>query len=463
MSHLVVLGGSDAGISAALRAREINPALAVTVVVADAFPNYSICGLPFYLSGETPDWHQLAHRSVEDIAAHGITLLLNHRARAIDPSRRVVTVTDEEGYLHQLVYDQLIVATGAAPLLPAIMGLDLPGVFPLHTMQESFHLHHQLDTQPAPRSSVIVGGGYIGLEMADALTHRGVAVTLLQRGPTVLTTVDPSLGGLVAEELRRHGVAVVTDIAVNALVKEGDQLRASGAHEFTTLADLVLVATGVRPVTDVARTAGVKTGLHGAIQVTRAMQTTVPYIFAAGDCVETWHRVLEQPTYLPLGTTAHKQGRVAGENAAGGTRTFAGTVGTQVVKLFDLAIARTGLLEAEAADAGFDPRTVEVTVWDHKAYYPGAQPLHVRITGDRRSGRLLGAQIVGHWQSEVAKRVDVYAAALFHGMRINDLNDLDLSYTPPLSSPWDPIQLAAQAWERAGASDLKRASHETNK
>lgn len=463
MSHLVIVGGSDAGISAALRAREVNPRCTVTVVVADTFPNFSICGLPFYLSGETPDWRQLAHRSIEEIEAQGIKLLLNARAQRINSTERVVTTMDQDGQTRPLAYDRLIIATGAAPLLPAIAGLDLPGVFPLHTMRESFHLHQQLDTQPPPRSAVIVGGGYIGLEMADALTHRGIAVTLLHRGPSVLSTVDPSLGGLVAEELRRHGVAVVTNLTVSALVQEGDQLRVSGAHGFTALADLVLLATGVRPVTDVARTAGVQTGLHGAIQVTRAMETNVPQIFAAGDCVETWHRVLEQPTYLPLGTTAHKQGRVAGENAAGGTRTVAGAVGTQVVKVFDLAIARTGLLEAEAAHAGFDPRTVGVTAWDHKAYYPGAQPLHVRVTGDRRSGRLLGAQIVGHWQSEVAKRIDVFAAALFHGMRIDDLNDLDLSYTPPLSSPWDPIQAAAQAWERAGASDLNRAPRETNK
>jgi NADPH-dependent 2,4-dienoyl-CoA reductase/sulfur reductase-like enzyme len=176
------------------------------------------------------------------------------------------------------------------------------------------------------------------------------------------------------------------------------------------------------------------------------METRIPGIYAAGDCVETWHRILRRFTYVPLGTTSHKQGRVAGENAAGGQREYAGSVGTQVVKVFDTVVARTGLLKAEATEAGFDAATTGSTFPDHKSYYPGALDLHLRVTGDRRSGRLLGAQIVGHWKSEVSKRLDVFATALFHDMTVDGLNDLDLSYTPPLSSPWDPIQMSAQAW-----------------
>lgn len=179
------------------------------------------------------------------------------------------------------------------------------------------------------------------------------------------------------------------------------------------------------------------------------METNLPGIYAAGACVETWHRVLGKYTYLPLGTTSHKQGRVAGENAIGGDREFCGTAGTQVVKVFELAVARTGLLESEARTAGYDPFTFETTAWDHNVYYPGAHELRVRITGDRSSGKLLGAQIVGHWKAEVAKRIDVFATALFHQMTVEELNDLDLSYTPPLGSPWDALQVAAQAWPRA--------------
>jgi NADPH-dependent 2,4-dienoyl-CoA reductase/sulfur reductase-like enzyme len=179
------------------------------------------------------------------------------------------------------------------------------------------------------------------------------------------------------------------------------------------------------------------------------METNLPDVYAAGDCVETWHRLLNRNTYMPLGTTAHKQGRIAAENALGHSREFAGSLGTQVVKLFDVIAARTGLRENDARKGGFDPSTAEITVWDHKAYYPGAHEMHVRITGDRLTGQLLGAQLLGNKRSEVSKRIDIFATALFHGMTVEELNDLDLSYTPPLSSPWDPVQMGAQHWEAA--------------
>jgi NADPH-dependent 2,4-dienoyl-CoA reductase/sulfur reductase-like enzyme len=312
-------------------------------------------------------------------------------------------------------------------------------------MADSFRVQDHL-TRHAPRQAVIVGGGYIGLEMADALTQRGLQVTLLQRGPSVLHTIEPPLARLVEEELRRHGVEVRTSTPVVAIAPLDSRLLVQTASGLRRDTDLVLFATGVRPSTTFAQAAGVALGAQGAVQVTRRMEKNLPDIFAAGDCVETWHRLLEISTYLPLGTTAHKQGRVAGANAVGGDAIFAGSLGTQVVKVFDLAVARTGLLDHEARAAGFTPATTEATMWDHKAYYPGATPLTMRLTGDVETGRLLGAQLVGHWQAEVAKRVDIFATALFHGMRVEELNDLDLSYTPPVSSPWDPVQMAAQAW-----------------
>lgn len=445
MTRLLILGGSDAGTSTALRARELDSTAEVTVVLADRFPNYSICGLPFYLSGETPDWHWLAHRTVEDLTCEGIHLLLDHTAQAIDPANHLVTVADRSGQARELGYDRLVIATGAVPVRPPIAGLDLPSVFLLRSMEDSFAVHGCLETR-APRSAVVVGGGYLGTEMADAFVHRGLSVTLVEHGASALKTVDASLGRQVEAELRHHGVEVATGVAIERLAQAGTQLHVMGSQGFHATADLVLVAVSVQPQTGLAQAAGIALGERQAIRVTRAMQTNVPDIYAAGDCVETWHRLLQASTYLPLGTTSHKQGRVAGENAVGGHREFAGTLGTQVVKVFDLAVARTGLRDAEAARAGFDPLTVESTNWDHKVYYPGAHELHIRVTGDRKTGRLLGAQIVGHWHGEVAKRIDIFATALFHGVCIDDLNDLDLSYTPPVSSPWDPVQLSAQAW-----------------
>lgn len=239
---------------------------------------------------------------------------------------------------------------------------------------------------------------------------------------------------------------MIPGISVEKIEFDGKHLRVIGSPALQELTDLILIAIGVQPSVELAQTAGLKTGLGGAIQVNRKMETNVPGIHAAGDCVETYHRPLPQPIYSPLGTTAHKQGRIAGANAVRHTQEFAGTSGTQVLKVFDLAIARTGLLEHEALEAGFQPVTVETEAWDHKAYYPGAHKLRIRVTGDRRDGRLLGAQIIGHYQAEVAKRIDIFATALFHQMTIEAMSDLDLSYTPPLSSPWDAVQIAAQAW-----------------
>ena len=447
-TQLVIIGGSDAGISAGLRAKELDPRCEVTIVVADRFPNYSICGLPFYLSGEVPDWRALAHRTIEEIAAAGISLLLDHTAQAFDTASHRVAIVDKGGPYSICHYDRLMIATGAKSVHPPILGLDLPGVYLLRFMADAFAVHEHVETR-APRSAVIIGGGYIGMEMADALTRRGLKVTVVEHAASVLKTVDPSFGKLISAELQRHGIRVETDVRVERIEQEETQLHVTGSHQFQTVADLVLVAVGVVPHSELAQAAGIEVGERGAIRVTRQMETNLPDIYAAGDCAETWHRLLSRSTYMPLGSTAHKQGRIAGENAVGGTRAFAGTMGTQVVKVFDLVIARTGLRDDEAAHAGFDPFTAEVTTWDHKVYYPDAHEVRIRVTGDRKTGRLLGAQMIGHMHAEIAKRIDVFATALFHSMRIEDLNDLDLSYTPPLSSPWDPVQMSAQTWVSA--------------
>jgi len=447
MPHILIIGGSDAGISAALRARELDPASEVTIVVADRFPNFSICGLPFYLSGEVGDWHTLAHRTVLEIENGGIRLLLEHSVSSIDPMAKVVTLYSRQGNTRNLGYDRLIIATGAESIRPKIDGIGLPGVFLLRWMDEAFAMQQYMNERQ-PRSAIVVGGGYIGMEMADALTYRGIEVTVVEFAESVLTTVDPEFGEKVRKELEAHGVRIATGVAVTGIVQAEDKLIISGPNNFSAAGDMVLVAVGARPNSELARTAGLETGLKGAIKVDHFMRTNVPDIFAAGDCAETWHRLLNSYTYMPLGTTAHKQGRVAGENAVGGNRKFQGSLGTQAVKIFDLIAARTGLRDSEAVLAGLDPITVEFEAWDHKAYYPDAEKLSIRLTGDRTSKELLGAQMLGHKHSEVSKRIDVFASAIYNRMRIDDLNDLDLSYTPPLSSPWDPVQMSAQAWIR---------------
>ena len=446
-THLLIIGGSDAGISAALRARELDAHARITVVVRDAYPNYSICGLPFFLSGEVKDWHDLAHRTYEELEAQGIDLLLDHTARSVDAAAQRVQVIDDQGEKRLLWYDKLIVATGAEPAKPNIAGLDQKGVYPLRTMSEGFAVHRALMADSL-RSAVVIGAGYIGMEMADALLQRGVDVTVVEYMPQVMPTLAPSLGSLVERALVDRGMKVVTDTAVNTIERRGTRLVVSGGGGFETATDMVVYATGVKPSTALAESAGIERGAGGALRVSRRMETGVPNVFAAGDCVETWHRLLKLPTYLPLGTTAHKQGRIAGENAVGGDAQYAGSLGTQAVKILDLVAARTGLKQEEAGDEGFRSLTAEIEAWDHKNYYPGAHSLHIRVTGDRETRQLLGAQMVGHHDAEVAKRIDIFATALFHEMTVEALSDLDLSYTPPLSSPWDPIQMAAQKWMR---------------
>jgi len=459
--HVVAVGGSDAGISAALRARELDPGADVTVVVADRYPNFSICGIPYHISGEVPDWRSLAHRTIADLEAAGIALRLDTLARRIEVGAHKLLLARPDGCEEHLSYDTVVVGTGALPVRPSIDGLagdgalgPGDGVHLLHSMGDTFAIMRTL-RERSPESAVIVGAGYIGVEMAEALTNRGLSVVQLEQLPEVLPSVDPAIGSLVREELRRHGVDVRTSTVVERIDASGDNLqvhaRAGTGERLTFGADLVLVVVGVRPDAALAADAGARLGVRGAVAVDRRMRTDLPGVLAAGDCAVTYHRLLGD-TYLPLGTTAHKQGRVAGENAVGGSRQFAGSLGTQAVKIFDMVAARTGLKDAEAESAGFDPQSVGFEGDDHKAYYPGSARVVVRVTGDSASGRLLGMQLFGHRRSEVAKRIDVAAAAIFAGLRVTEVSDLDLSYTPPLGSPWDVVQGGAQAWEReAGA------------
>jgi NADPH-dependent 2,4-dienoyl-CoA reductase/sulfur reductase-like enzyme len=454
VTRIVAIGGSDAGISAALRARELDPSCEFTVVVADAYPNFSICGIPYYVSGEVTHWRNLAHRTTADLEATGMRLRLDTLVTAIDPAAHELTLSSATGGEDTLVYDALIVGTGALPIRPPITGLAGPdalgaddGVHLLHSMGDTFALMQTLERDGLERAV-----------MAEGLTARGLHVTQLEALPEVLPTVDPELGTLVHSELERHGVAVCCETRVQAITKAASgspnrlevHAQGSGREPLVFPADVVLVVVGVRPDSDLAATAGAQLGIKNALAVDRQMRTNMPDVFAAGDCVVTHHRLLGE-TYLPLGTTAHKQGRVAGENALGGNREYPGSLGTQVVKIFDLVAARTGLRDDEATAGGYDPLSVTAEADDHKAYYPGSHPITMRYTGERNTGRLLGVQLIGHLRSEVAKRIDMPASAIHNEMTVDAISDLDLSYTPPLGSPWEALQAGAQAWVREAA------------
>ena len=451
-----IIGGSDAGISAALRAREVNKDAEVSVFLADDFPNYSICGLPFFLSGETPDWRSLAHRTEFE----GIEIRRGCLVKHIDVQQKTISYRGTNGTIESAAYDTLIIGTGAEPVRPEFEGSTLPGVYELHTMHDAFQVKNHLG-MTGVRTAIIIGAGYIGVEMADALCHLGLEVTLVGRSRVVFPSIDPEFGVLIEDHLRQHGVDVVNGTEITRVEPAASGLLVTAKDGWKKSADIVLLVVGVKPASGLARDASIPLGNRGAIQVNSRMETGAPRGFTPQATALKPGIAFFSGIVICLSEQLHtRQGRVAGENAAGGDRTFAGSVGTQVVKVFDLAVARTGLLHAEAQVRG------DSVGYDNRIEVPGSQGLLSRrektctfgVTGDSISGKLIGAQIVGHWKSEVSKRIDTFAAALFHGMTVDQLNDLDLSYTPPLSSPWDPVQMSAQAWLRD--SDFRRNRYE---
>ncbi|HEY4399252.1 MAG TPA: FAD-dependent oxidoreductase [Lactobacillaceae bacterium] len=442
-TQLLIIGGSDAGISAALRAKELAPDHKVTLLLADSYPNLSICGFPYAFSGEVESWENLRHRTLADLQATGIDFHLDTRATAIKADQHLVT-TDKGDF----TYDKLIVGTGALPATSSIKGAQ--NAFVLHDMADYFAIDTAI-IERHPKTAAIIGAGYIGVEMTEGLIKRGVQTTLYQRGTEILPTLEPEMSAILNDTLTKNGVNVVTNYPVTEILADGTVI---GTKQQTF--DLVLVVTGVRPNSDLLMTAGAHVAKNGAVIVDDFMQTNLPDVYAAGDLTITKHRLLGD-TYLPLGTTAHKQGRTAGAHAVGFITPFRGIVGSQVLKAFDKVVVRTGLLPNEAKQAGFAPFSVTTIVDDHKAYIPGATKIHVRITGDAITGQLLGAQLIGQFGSEVAKRADIFASAIFHHMTVSEFSDLDLSYSPPIAAPWDAVQQATQAWESAWRTHQNRA------
>jgi len=441
--RLVVIGGSDAGVNAALRAKEVDPSCNVTLVAADAHPNYSICGAAYYLGGQVSEWKMMAHRTIAQLEMVGIEVLTDHWATAIDPlSHRVSILDKKDGSHKEVVYDKLVVATGAEPALPSIKGISALGpkenLFSLHTVGDMLRLAEAVERSTTEKV-LIIGGGFIGIELADALSERGLSPILLEATTQLMPSLLPELAERIEEELTERGVNVVTNAHIERISKTDSGISLETASGSSYYGDICIAVTGVKPNTKLLVEA--RKGVRGAIAVDRQMRTSLPDIYAAGDCVETYHRINEENTYLPLGTTAHKQGRVAGENAVGGERSFAGSVGTQVVKVGSLAVGRTGLDPRDMEGASLMTTVAEFP--DHKSYYPGASTIYMVMCANRKDHRLMGAQMLGALSASVPKRLDIVATALYAGLRVEEMSDLDLSYAPPFSSPFDPVAMCA--------------------
>ncbi|HSH79219.1 MAG TPA: FAD-dependent oxidoreductase [Herpetosiphonaceae bacterium] len=440
--RFVIIGADAAGMSAASEARRVDPDLEMIAYDRGAFASYSQCGLPYLIGSVVEDHRRLIARTVEEFAQRGITVRLEHEVTAIDPGRKIVRSRElASGAETEQGYDRLVIATGASPVRLQLPGLYLDGVFHLDVMEDALAMQGYLRTHQ-PKQAVIVGGGYIGLEMAENLVGLGLQVRLVQRSHQLFPSVDVDIASALNQELERHGVDLsVCDSVLQAC--EGHHGRVVDVHtnQGEVPADLVLLATGTRPNVALAQTAGIRLGSTGAIAVDDHLRTSVPDIFAAGDCAEHWHRLLQRATWVPLGTTANKQGRIAGRNAAGGDEAFAGIVGTAITRVFDLQVGRTGLTEREATAAGLACVATVLNSTDHAGYLPDAQGLTVKLVAEQGTGRLLGGQAIG--RAGVDKRVDVLATALYADLTIGDLVRLDLAYAPPFNSVWDPVQVAA--------------------
>jgi NADPH-dependent 2,4-dienoyl-CoA reductase/sulfur reductase-like enzyme len=437
--RLVVIGGDAAGMAAASQARKRREDLEIVALERGHWTSYSACGIPYLVGGDVDSLDDLVARSPQTFRdQYRIDVRMRSEAMAIDLDRRQVVVRDHEHErTYSLGFDDLHLGMGSIPMRPDLPGIDGPGVHGVQTLDDAAdlldHVHHSTIAEV-----VVVGGGYIGLEMAEAFVNRGAHVTVVTATPQPMATLDEDMGALVADAMRRHGIDV--RCGERAVAFEKGAVHTSGSGRLD--ADLVVLGMGVDPNSSLAIDAGIDVGHRRAIRVNRRQQTSAEGVWAAGDCCESFHRVTGQFFHVALGTVANKQGRVAGINLGGGYATFPGVIGTAVTKLCSLEVGRTGVTEKEAAAAGFEFDAVTIDSTTRAGYFPGAQPIRIKLIAEKRSGRVLGAQIIGN--EGAAKRIDVIATALTAEMTVEEMTSLDLSYAPPFAPVWDPVLIAAR-------------------
>ncbi len=453
--RLVVIGGDAAGGSAASQAKKRQPELDVVLFERGRATSYSACGIPYWISGAVEDEASLIARTPHQHRAAGIDVRMRTEVTAIDTERRVVRWRDLESDAEgDEPFDELVYATGSVPMRPPVPGIDATGVHGVQTLDDGAALRAELDGGDVHRV-VVVGGGYIGLEIAEACRIRGLDVTVVDMSATPVGTFDPDVGEYIADAVRKEGIELVLSEAVAAIETDA----AGRARAVVTVsgrelpADLVVLGLGVRPAVRLAEEAGIPLGTSGGIAVDARMRTQADGVWAAGDCVESVHRLSGQRMVVALGTHANKQGRVAGINIGGGYATFPGVIGTAITRMCELEAARTGLSTAEAEAAGYEFVTAVVDSTTKAGYFPGAQPIRLKMIAERRSGRLLGAQVVG--REAAAKRVDALAICIWNEMGVDEILSLDLSYAPPFAPVWDPVLIAARKAFEAVEADVR--------
>lgn len=435
--HYVIIGGDAAGMSAAMQIIRNDEQAEITVLEKGPIYSYGQCGLPYVIGGLIESTEKLIARSVDSFRLkYGIDARILHEVSSINFKQKTVCGTNyENGQPFTVPYDRLLIATGASPIVPKWEGATSENVHVVKTISDTERLIQSLDDRV--QDVVIIGGGYIGLELAENIHRLHKRIRIIQRSSHIAKMFDPDMAKHLHSEAERHGVMLTLNEQVQAI--EDGRIK---TNLNTYKADLIIASIGIRPNTTFLKDTGMNMLDNGAIIVNDKMETSIPDIYAAGDCATHFHIVKQTQDYIPLGTTANKQGRIAGLNMSGKTRLFSGITGTSVMKFFDLIAASTGIIENDAKKLGIPHKTSSIQTKDIAGYYPGALPLHIKLLYHLDTGLLLGGQAIGINGAE--KRIDVLATALFNKMTIEELEDLDLSYSPPVNGVWDPIQQTAR-------------------
>jgi NADPH-dependent 2,4-dienoyl-CoA reductase/sulfur reductase-like enzyme len=443
---LVVIGGDAAGMTAASKVRRAHPDREIIVFEQGKHSSYSACGMPYYISGLVESEEELIARKPEVFRQkYNIDVRTGHEVLDIDLNHKRVKVKNrDEGNDFWESWDDLLIATGASPIAPKMEEIHAHGVFTLSLLQSGIDVFNFIEKEK-PVKAVVVGGGYIGIEMAEAFIERSIEVTLIDMAPQVMTTLDPEMADLILDYMKEQQMEVfLEEKLVKIKTKADGSVKSVTTEKRSIPADMVILGMGVKPNSELAGKAGIKLGANDAIGVNKCLETSAPHVWAAGDCAESFHLISQKQVHIALGTVANKHGLVAGINISGGNTEFPGVLGTAITKFKEMEISRTGLSEKEASALKIEYQAETITSVSPAGYYPGAEKITVKLVADKQSKRLLGGQIVGFKGS--AKRIDTIATAIAAGLTAQQVVDLDLAYAPPFSTVWDPVQTAARTF-----------------
>ena len=452
---VLIVGGVAGGATAAARIRRLDETAEITVFERSGYISYANCGLPYYIGGVITDPEELTLQTPESFFSRfRINMKVHHEVTAIHPDQKTISVRNSKtGEEFEESYDKLILSPGAKPTQPRLPGVGIEKVFTLRTVEDTFHIKEYINKNQ-PKSAVLSGGGFIGLELAENLKELGMDVTIVQRPKQLMNPFDADMASFIHSEMRKHGVKLALGHTVEGFEEKDGGIDILLKDEMPLHADMVVLAIGVTPDTHLAKDAGLELGIKGSIVVNDRMETSAPDIFAAGDAVQVKHYVTGQEALISLAGPANKQGRIIADNICGGDSRYPGSQGSSVIKVFDMTAATTGMNETNARKAGLDVDTVILSPMSHAGYYPGGKVMTMKVVFEKETYRLLGAQIVGY--EGVDKRIDVLATAIHAGMKATELKDLDLAYAPPYSSAKDPVNMAGFMIDNISKGILKQ-------